>query len=1011
MASRPPLKRIVIWFAALLLIWPALVVLVATPLTELLLPKLYREQTGRELKLGEVVLNPFTLRATLRHAGSRDPDGQPFWSLRELSVDVSSASLWRRALVLDEIRLDGVALRIEQLAADRFNFSDILDYRAERFPATEPETDGPLPPLELRRIELSVDRVDARLPFIAEPLTLALADLGLAIDGFTTRPKGFDANAASDLPPLATATLQFHFDQLQLQSLRDEEPWDSTIHQFSLGFDQFTTVAEAGHPHQIAAHFADGGSLRWQGDLALAAHRSSGEITLEGVGLRPLWRYLQPQLNFRANAEDNRLDLSTQYRVDWGNGFDWAIEAGRLTLHGTDLQATDDPDTTLQLRRLGLEGIGANSRERELRIARVQVDGFALQSWNRDTAIGLVEMLQPRQSAAADPAPVTPAPITTTGENSPWQLAIGELAADDARVRWQASQLDIGPVDINPLGFTLRQLHWPSTGPAQLSLSARINDLVQLGVDGELDPGTLDGQLRGEIDGLPLAWANKPLGQQLLLTLASGTLATQWQLQLAKGVPSRVQADGTVSNFELRRQGVERRLAAWRELRWKALEFNLDDNRLTLADVALQQPYLQFRLFEGGTTNFHDLAVASSDDNGEVETQSTSEQTAAPDEKPPLQLAVTAIRIDDGTLDFRDDTLPRPFRARIGELGGDILDLSSEPGRHATIDLAGAVDGYAPVTLAGRAAPLAQPPELALTLDFANLDLANFTPYSSTYAGYVIDRGQLNVRLAYQLEQNRIQGSNRIVVDQLKLGERVSSPKALDLPLRLAIALLTDSRGVMDIGVDISGDLDDPKFDLGGIVWQAFRNLIVNTATAPFRFLANLTGSKQKLAFVVFEPGSDALNPLAHEKLQALHTALDKRTDLRLLVSGQTEDAVDSRALREQQRDELLQEAGLSAADLNSRGRPWRRAAEALYRQQLPEADPDALQDEQLAEALAEAVQLRPTALRTLASRRAATVKRALVTEYGVPAERVFIDSGKRQTLQMPRATMKLDVL
>jgi outer membrane protein OmpA-like peptidoglycan-associated protein len=1022
MASKPPLKRIVTMLAALLLAWPALVVLVATPLAELLLPKIHREQTGRELRLGEVVLNPFMLRATLRNASSRDPDGQPFWSLRELTIDFSAASLWRRALVLDAVRLDGIALRIEQLAADRYNFSDILDHRADHFPPADTAGDGTLPPLELRRIELDIASLDTRLPYIAEPLTAAFANLRLTIDAFTTRPEGH-ARAAGELPPLASGALRLAFDALQLQSLRAEEPWESTVRRFDLGFDRLTTIAEAGQPYRIDAQFADGGSLQWRGELSLAAQRSSGEIALDGINLRPLWRYLQPQLNFRASSAGNRIDLQSRYSVSWHNGLRWALDDGRLALHDTDLRARDDADSRLQMARLAVDGIRANGERRSVEVGRVQLDGLALQSWNRDSEVGLLAMLQPRTPATAaattTPAATTPAAATAataTGAaagSTPWQLTVGEVAASDARIRWRASQLDVEQLDVTPLSFSLRQLRWPSDRPAQLSLTARINDRTQLGVEGELNPGTLDGQLRGEIDGLPLTWGNRLLGQQLKLTLADGTLATTWQLQLAQGRPASAEASGAISRFELRRQGVERRLAAWRELRWQTLAFNASDNRLTLAEVALQQPYLQFRLYEGGTTNFHGLAATPTETVGAAAAAQPGGEPAAEAStgSRPLQLAVGAVRIADGTLDFRDDTLPRPFRARIGELSGDILDLSSERGRHATIDLAGAVDGYAPVTLAGRAAPLADRPELDLTLDFANLDLANFTPYSANYAGYVIDRGQLSVQLAYRLEQNRIQGSNRIVVDQLKLGERVSSPQALDLPLRLAIALLTDSKGVMEIGVDISGDLDDPQFDLGGIVWQAFRNLIVKTATAPFRFLANLTGSKQKLAFIVFEPGSDALNPLAHEKLQTLRTALERRTDLRLLVSGQTEDAADLPALRRQQRDELLQEAGLSAADLDARGRAWRRAAEALYRQLQPEADPDPLDDSQLAEALAAAVPLRPTALRALASRRAATVKRALVTEYGVPAERVFIDSGKRQTIQMPRATMALDVL
>ena len=1027
MALQRMLKRTALGAALLLLLWPVLAVLVAMPLLNTLLPKLYRDQTGRELQLGEVVVDPYQLRVTLRGLASADPDQRPFWSLREAVVDLSPASLWRGAIVFDGIHLDALALRVEQLAADRYNFSDIVDFRAQHFPPVEPEpAAGPLPPIELRRLDLGLANLDLRLPSLAEPLAAALTNLHFTVDDFTTRPDGFRADASNtdngtDLPPLSTAALALAFDQLQLQSLRAEEPWDSTIDRFKLGFEQLTTVAEAGQPLQLDAQFADGGSLRWRGELSTAARRSSGDIALEGVALRPLWRYLQPQLNFRADPAHNTLDLAAHYRVSWGDALSWAIDKGQLAIHDTNLKARDDDATELQLHQLGVAGISADSASQRAAIERVRIDGLQLKSWNRDTEVGLLAMLQPRQSATAPattPA-TTPASAPTTAaaaataapaaapDESPWQLTVGEVSSDDTRIQWQASQLAVEQLDVNPLTFRLQQLSWPSTGAAQLKLTASVNDTLKLAVDGDLDPGTLDAKLHGSVERLPLRWGNKLLGQQLALIIAGGELSTQWQLEMDDGAPTLLQADGNVGGFDLVRSGSRRRLAAWKQLQWQALQFDLRQNALTLKQVALQQPFLLFRLYEDGTTNFHELAVAPSG-NAAAPAPQPESKPAQPD-SPPLQVAIGAVRIGNGQLNFRDDTLPRPFHALIGELSGDILDLSSAPGRYASVDLGGSVDGYAPVTLAGRVAPLAETPALDLTLDFANLDLATFTPYSSTYAGYVIDHGQLSLQLAYKLDQGRIDGRNRVVVDQLQLGKRVQSPKALDLPLRLAIALLTDSKGVMDLGVDISGNIDDPQFDLGGIVWQAFRNVIVKAATAPFKLLANLVGSKQKLDFVAFAAGSDALDAPGQQKLATLRDALNQRPELRLMVSGQTEDVADGAALRAQQLDQQLLEAGVSEAALSEHGRGWRRALEKLYEQQQPDADPDDLDDEQLAVAVRDGVVLKPTALRALAGRRAQTIKRALVTELGLGADRVFIDTGKRQSVQQTQATLAVD--
>ena len=140
----------------------------------------------------------------------------------------------------------------------------------------------------------------------------------------------------------------------------------------------------------------------------------------------------------------------------------------------------------------------------------------------------------------------------------------------------------------------------------------------------------------------------------------------------------------------------------------------------------------------------------------------------------------------------------------------------------AEIDMAGSVDGYAPVALVGTAAPLNTPPALDLTLTFDGVDMALLTPYSGTYAGYAIERGLLNLDLAYSLQEGQLDGNNKVVIEQLKLGDKVDSEQALDLPLELALALLTDINGVIDIALPVSGNLDKRG---GTLVGESRHNL------------------------------------------------------------------------------------------------------------------------------------------------------------------------------------------
>jgi hypothetical protein len=164
-----------------------------------------------------------------------------------------------------------------------------------------------------------------------------------------------------------------------------------------------------------------------------------------------------------------------------------------------------------------------------------------------------------------------------------------------------------------------------------------------------------------------------------------------------------------------------------------------------------------------------------------------------------------------------------------------------------------------------------------------------FSPYSVTFAGRRIAAGRLDVDLRYKIENGKLAGDNRVVLDKFTLGERVAAPGALDLPLDLAVALLSDSNGRIDLAVPVSGDVNDPQFSYGQVIWQAIANLITRIVTAPFRALASLFGGSaaETLESIEFDPGAATLLPPEREKLKRVAEGLAKRPQLRLVAEGQ----------------------------------------------------------------------------------------------------------------------------
>ncbi len=258
------------------------------------------------------------------------------------------------------------------------------------------------------------------------------------------------------------------------------------------------------------------------------------------------------------------------------------------------------------------------------------------------------------------------------------------------------------------------------------------------------------------------------------------------------------------------------------------------------------------------------------------------------------------MRFTDGVLDFADLSLVLPFGTRIHGLKGDFNGISSRPGSPAQLELDGLVDEYGLARAVGQVDLFDPTGFMDIKVVFRNVEMTRLTPYTAHFAGRKIDSGKLSLDLEYKIKQRQLAGENQIVMDRLTLGERVESSSAKDLPLDLAIAILQDRDGKIDLGLPVSGSLDDPRFSYGQIIWKAIVNVITKIVTAPFRALGNLLGvSGDRLETVAFDAGEARLLPPEREKLKQLAQALAKRPGLGLAVRGSYHPETDRAAIKE----------------------------------------------------------------------------------------------------------------
>jgi hypothetical protein len=250
-------------------------------------------------------------------------------------------------------------------------------------------------------------------------------------------------------------------------------------------------------------------------------------------------------------------------------------------------------------------------------------------------------------------------------------------------------------------------------------------------------------------------------------------------------------------------------------------------------------------------------------------------------------------------VEFTDRSIQPEYSARLEEIGGRVSGLSSEETSLADLDLRAKLDRYAPLEITGKINPLKEDLYVDLKVRFKDMDLSSMTPYSGKYVGYTIEKGKLSFDLKYLIEKRKINSTNYIFLDQFNFGDKVESPHATKLPVKLAIALLKDRKGEIKLDIPVRGSLDDPKFSIGKIILQIIINLITKAVTSPFALLGAIFGHGEELSYLEFDYGSLLLTKENLKKIDALSKVLYERPSLKMEIEAHVDMEKDREGLRQ----------------------------------------------------------------------------------------------------------------
>lgn len=919
------------------LVYLAICILILLPLLNWGAGALYQQQTGRVLDYDLVKLNPFNLSISARNINDKNPDGNPLWSARRVYINLSLVqSLINFAPTVDELNIDGFWMHPQKLTNGTWNFDDIRQHRSGLAPAVP----APAPAAE-----------------------------------------------DSELPALIINNTRLAIDSLQFTDSSSAEPFHTSLDKIQFDLQDFSTQVEEGQAYQLQATTADGGELLWNGELSVRGGFSKGELALNKIPLKPVWQYFKSQLNF--TLQDALLNLKGDYEVNWKQDLRWSLAQGQLSLSDSKLRSgkASARNAEITLAELSLNGISAASHTQRVDIADVQVKGLHLSSWNQGGNTGLARAFIIK-SLTGDSTPAA-----DTG-STPWVVKVNQFAIADAALDWRVE--DLGhQFQARQLNFTATNIDTSGANVMNVQLAADIDQGTRLSASGDFNLTSLDGNFATELQALPVALAQPLLKPYVRADIASGQFSTKANLQVRAAMLTQVNTSGSLTDIKLRPTAANDDLLTWSSLKWSDTQLDLVKRQVEIQLLELGGFSSRFVITKEGKTNLQaifpeaPIATATPDAAQTKPAANANKSTAA---EPEWSFNLHKLLLDKAAFRFHDETLTPNFVAAVQNFSGEMTGLSSDTSKPAQFKFHGDVDGYAPVNLQGKTQPFLAQPLLDARLDFENLDLGAFSGYSSTYAGWRIERGLLTANLHYRLNKGLIQGDNHIEMDQLQLGERVLAGQAMDIPLRLALALITDENGLATLDIGVSGNANDPSFDVGKVIRQAVRNTLVKIVQTPFKWIGNLVGSKEDLGYLPFNSGSSQLLTTATRKLNALHQALRKRPELRIQLLGGYDQTTDLRGLRMAQVKQVLLEEGLNNKDIKAQNERWQKAVVAQYRKLGLKSDGQ-LTPVQMYEQWLQTIVIAPEAMIQLAAQRSFNAKQFLVQQRKVDASRVLINS------------------
>ena len=979
------LKKVIIGLLVFLVVLGIAGFFIAPPLVKPLIMKKMSAALHRKASIDKISINPYAVSITIKGFTLEDPGRpKPFVAFDELYVKADlTSSLFRRALILKKITLKNPYVGVSRKPDGSYNFSDLL-------------------PHDEAKAETKIQKEE-------KPFLFSLNNIQIVNGGIDFQ----------DAPNKISHTVR---------EMNVSVPFVSNIEYY---------LADYVEPKFSARINDNKFELVGKTQPFLTSHATSFDVDIEDLDIPFYLNYIPAKMNCQLKSARLDTKMKVHFIVNKDKSPSLALSGG-ITLRKIVLNDLQN-NKILQLPSLNINMTSVKPLVPNIHLAQIALQSPELVI-RRDKQ-GEVNLLNLTKKQTGKSAPKKEESTTSSNKKSDFKFKVDNVVLEKADIAFIDSQpSEQVNVHISPLSFKAVNISTEKGEPGKIELSGFLNKKSEIKAAGTLTLEPLDTDLQLDLKNINIRDFQSYFTGKVKIDVTRGAISTAGNFSLTKDKKNEMVIKYTgnlsVSNLATLDKAQSNDFLKWKKLSFNQIKFGYNPLFVHIDTIFLADLFSRIIINPDATINIQDIFSDKEAKDAQfkkpVKQEKKKPAKVQKDEKQgPADIKIGKIIFNNGHIDFSDKNIKPNYSANMLNLTGSVTGLSSKEFSRADVALKGNLGYGSPIDITGKINPLGKDLYADIKVSFQDIELSPLTPYSNKFLGYPITKGKLNFNVSYLIDKRKLDSENKVLINQLTFGNKVESPNAIKAPVTLAVSLLTDRNGQINLDIPVSGSLDDPKFSIWPIVWQVIVNLITKAVTSPFALLSSLTGGGEELSFIEFDYGSAAVTDDGQKKINMIDKALNERPNIKLDIEGYVDADKDktelkraefNRQINAQKLKEMLAKGEqpvafaqikLSAQEYDKYLKQAYRAASFSKPRNILGMQKD-LPPTEMEKLMMANIEITDSDLRQLAAKRAQSVRELILKSGDIAADRIFIVEPKtlvpekKENIKNSRVNFKL---